>query len=149
MGPSRRSFFQSTNTAVLEQSVDVFNNNTAQCQNYTVRIRRAVLDRENEFNVSLRAQGKISFIPQSDGNQPLSDLVTRPVVIYSPKAEVVSVSACTTYTSACSLYPQAPLDVLMAARCFISKYSMCSRLMYKKISMYMYSLMLLCEIAKC
>ena len=97
MGPSRRSFFQSTtclqSTGVLEQSVKVLNDNTSQCQNHTVLICRAVIDRESEFNVSLRAQGKISSVPQSDGNQTLSDLLERPVVIYSPNTELVSVSA--------------------------------------------------------
>ena len=93
MGPSRRSFFQSTDTAVLKQSVKVLNDNTSQCQNHTVHIHRALIDRESEFNVSLRAQGKISSVPQSDGNQTLSDLLERPVVIYSPNTELVSVSA--------------------------------------------------------
>ena len=93
MGSSRRSFFQSTDTAVLKQSVKVLNDNTSQCQNHTVLIPRAVIDRESEFNVSLRAQGKISSVPQSDGNQTLSDLLERPVVIYSPNTELVSVSA--------------------------------------------------------
>ena len=93
VGPSRRSFFQSTDTAVLKQSVKVLNDNTSQCQNHTVHIHRALIDRESEFNVSLRAQGKISSVPQSDGNQTLSDLLERPVVIYSPNTELVSVSA--------------------------------------------------------
>ena len=93
VGPSRRSFFQSTDTAVLKQSVKVLNDNTSQCQNHTVHIHRALIDRESEFNVSLRAQGKISSVPQSDGNQSLSDLLERPVVIYSPNTELVSVSA--------------------------------------------------------
>lgn len=93
MGSSRRSFFQSTTTAVLEQSVKVLNDNTSQCQNHTVLIHSTVIDRESEFNVSLRAQGKISSVPQSDGNQTLSDLLERPVVIYSPNTELVSVSA--------------------------------------------------------
>lgn len=97
VGPSRRSFFQSTNTAILEQCVTVLNDNTPQCQNHTVLIRRTVIDRENEFNVSLQAQGKLPSVPQTDGNQPLSDLLKRPVVIYTPIDERVSVSACTTY----------------------------------------------------
>ena len=93
MGLPQRSFFQnSTSDTTLEQSVTVPNDNTTLCQNHTVLIRKAVINRESAFTVSLKAQGQPQFVPITDGNKSISDLLARPTII-SPDTKLRSVSA--------------------------------------------------------
>ena len=130
MGLPRRSFFQNSTTDtthILEQSVTVPNNNSALCQTHTVLIRKAVIDRESAFNVSLKAQGMTPLVPRTDGNQSISDLLARPVIIYSPDAELRSVSAFN-----CDYHMQLlPISTTWCqpARYCSSKCPKCSRLM--------------------
>ena len=90
-----RSFFEDggTQRGTLERIVMVPNDRTSVCLNHTVFIAKGITDRSSAFVVSLQVQNGSTTPSQTDGNQPITDLNARPVVIISGKHKV-AVSVC-------------------------------------------------------
>lgn len=90
MGVPLRSFFEdsSSPSGTLKRAVMVPNNRATLCVNVTVLIHKTLSDRVDPFVVSLRVNGSSPTPPQTDGNQSITDLNMRPVVVTSGKQQV-------------------------------------------------------------
>ena len=62
------------------------------CQTQTVFISNGIRDRESPFKVVLRPAGNTPQVPPSNGNQTISDLASRPVVLFESPQSATSVS---------------------------------------------------------
>jgi hypothetical protein len=61
------------------------------CQTQTVFISNGIRDRESPFKVVLRPAGNTPQVPPSNGNQTISDLASRPVVLFESPQSAASV----------------------------------------------------------
>lgn len=110
MGLPPRSYFDEggTQRGRVERVVMVPNDGAAMCLNVTVLIYKGISDRADAFVVSLQVQGGSPTPPQTDGNQSVTDLNLRPVVIASGEQQVA--------VSVCSVTLPLPYGVILCSR---------------------------------
>ena len=93
----QRTFFLTENgtnvkniTGLLTVNSSVVGAST--CINYTVHVRNVIVDSRSDFNVVFQVKQIDYQVNKTDGNQTLSDLNSRPVVVVPDEASSLTVS---------------------------------------------------------